>query len=399
MACRTEPCCSPRGSSSPDEMIHLNNAGSALPAPGVLEVVRSYLEEEARVGGYELADRSAPAIEQAYRDIAGLVGARPRNIAVVESATEGFARALDAFDFSPGDLVLTTRNDYVSNQLAFLSLARRRGVEVAHLAERPEGGADPDDLERRIRARRPVLVSATHVPTSSGLVQPVAEIGSVCRAHDVPYLVDACQSVGQMPVDVGSIGCDFLCATGRKFLRGPRGTGFLFVADRMLEGDRHPLLPDLRGATWTEAGAFELAPDARRFEYWERSYALLLGLGAAAAHASSTGLEEIARVARSHADRLREALAEIDGVQVLDRGPELCAIVTARVGEWEAQALVEVLRERGVNTSAVSADSARLDFDARGVRSALRLSPHFTTTAEEVDRAIAILRDAVSTAA
>src|SRR5258708_1328879 len=271
------------------ERIHLNNAGASLmPAP-VLEALTHYLEREATIGGYEAADEGAARVGDTYEAVARLLGSAPRNVALVENATVAVARALSAFDFRPGDRIVTTRTDYVSNQLMFLSLARRAGVETVRADDLPEGGTDPESVRRLARHPRTKLVALTWVPTNSGLVQDAAAVGAVCAELGTPYLVDACQAVGQMRVDVRALGCDFLAATGRKFLRGPRGTGFLYVSDRMLERGAAPLFVDMRGANWTDPDAFRLADGARRFENFEFAYALTLGLGAAVRYAPEGG--------------------------------------------------------------------------------------------------------------
>jgi selenocysteine lyase/cysteine desulfurase len=371
--------------------IHLNNAGASLMPVPVHRVVVEHLERETRLGGYEAEDDAAGRIAAAYERVAGLVGATSSNIAMVENATVAFAQALSALDPGPGDVVVTTRNDYASNQLMYLSLASRRGVEVVRAADLPEGGVDPEHVRTLVRDRRPVLVAVTWVPTSSGLVQPAAAVGEICAEHDVPYLVDACQAVGQMPVDVATLHCDFLAATARKFLRGPRGIGFLYVSDRALADGRYPLHVDMRGADWVDDDRFELRPDARRFENWEFAWALVLGLGEAAGYAMEVGLEAARARAWALAAELRARLAELDGVRILDRGAELCAIVTAAVDGHPAAELVAGLREQGINTSAVERTSAVLDLADKGALSALRLSPHYFNTEAELRATVGAL--------
>ena len=270
----------------------------------------------------------------------------------------------------------------------YLSLARRRGVQVVRAPDAGEGGIDPDAVLRLLQGRRPALVALTWVPTNSGLVQPVEAVGELCRAAEVPYLVDACQVVGQMPIDVERIGCDYLAAAARKFLRGPRGIGFLYVADRALSAGAYPLLVDMHGADWTEADAFRLADGARRFEYWENSYALVLGMGAAADYALGVGMETVRDRARGLAAHARERLAELPGVRVLDRGPELCAIVTAEPAGLPAERLKLALRARGINVSSPERVDAVIDMDDKRARSALRFSPHYYNTADEIDHAV-----------
>jgi selenocysteine lyase/cysteine desulfurase len=370
----------------------LNNAGAGLMPRPVLDAVTAHLAREAAIGGYEAADEAADRIRDSYRAIADLIGTAPRNIAVVENATVAFAQALSAFDFRPGDVIVTSRTDYPSNQLMFLSLARRLGVEVQRAADLPEGGVDPDDVRRLARNPRCRLVALSWIPTSSGLIQDVAAVGHVCEAAGIPYLIDACQSVGQMAVDVETLRCDFLGGTARKFLRGPRGVGFLYVSDRALHQDRFPLFVDLRGADWTEPDAFRLAEGARRFENWEFAHALVLGFGEAARYAQRVGARGFERAWRL-AGVLRERLSTIPGVRVLDRGTRRCAIVTVDPAGRDAAEVKLALRSQGINTSSTSRGDAVLDLDAKGVTSVLRFSPHYYNTEEELDAAAGALEE------
>ncbi len=365
--------------------VHLDSAGASLmPAP-VLGAIQDHLELEARIGGYEAAVEAAPRIEEAYAAVADLLGTSSGNVAFTEHATAAFVQALSSVPMRRGDVVLTTRNDYVSNQIQYLSLAERLGVEVVRAPDAPEGGVDLQAMEELIHRRRPKLVAVTHVPTSSGLVQDVAAIGRMCRARDILYLVDACQSVGQMPVHPDSLGCDFLSVTARKFLRGPRGAGFLWVSDRALDAGLSPLFPDLRGADWVEGDLFQPAPDARRFETWEFAWALVIGTGVAARYALEVGLDETRERVRALAAGLRERLPAIPGVRVLDRGTDLCAIVTVAVEGWTPKDLVAELRDRGINTTGQARVDAVLDYDLKGVEGALRISPHYFNTEGELD--------------
>jgi selenocysteine lyase/cysteine desulfurase len=375
--------------------VHLNNAGAGLMPQPVLDVVVTHLQREAEIGGYEAADEAASRVRASYEAVARLVGAGPRNIAIVENATVAFSQALSAFDFRPGDVIVTTRADYPSNQLMFLSLARRVGVEVHRAADLPEGGVDPDHLGQLAKNPRCKLVAVSWVPTNSGLVQAAIQVGAVCRDIGVPYLVDACQSVGQMPLDVQALQCDFLAATGRKFLRGPRGIGFLYVSDQALERGLYPLFVDMRGADWTDPDAFTLADGARRFENWEFAYALVLGMGEAARYAVAVGQEGFER-AQFLAAGLRERLATLPGVRVLDRGRERCAIVTIDPARRDAAELKLALRARGINTSSADRSVGVLDMDEKGVTSVLRLSPHYYNTEGELDAAVAALGNELS---
>lgn len=379
------------------ERIHLNNAGAGLMPRPVLDAVTSHLALEAEIGGYEAAEAREEAFESFYVHLARLLGTKPRNVAFANNATDAYARALSAIPFERGDVIVTTRNDYISNQIQFFSLARRFGVEVVHAPDAPEGGVDPDGITALIREHRPRLVAVTHIPTNSGLVQPVAEIGKVARELDLLYLVDACQSVGQYALDLDATGADFLTATGRKFLRGPRGTGLIAVSDRVLDSPLEPLFLDMRGASWTSATEYERVPDAKRFEDWEFPYALVLGLAEAVRYALDVGPEAVAERTPQLGATLRRRLAEIDRVRILDRGRELCAIVTIAVeGYDDADGFKRAFDKRGINTSLSEIDSARLDFADKGVDWALRFSPHYYNTEEELDTVVSATEEIVS---
>jgi selenocysteine lyase/cysteine desulfurase len=369
--------------------IHFNNAGAGLMPSSVLEETVGHLRLEAEIGGYEASAAREDAIADFYRLTATLLNCKPENVAHTANATDAYSRALSAIPFAPGDLIVTTRNDYISNQIAFLSMQHRLGVEVVHAPDASEGGVDLLEFESIVKTRRPRLVAVTHIPTSSGLVQPVEAIGSVCRDYETLYLVDACQSVGQRVVDVDQIGCDFLSATHRKFLRGARGSGFLFVSDAALRAGLEPLFVDMHGARWTAEQAYEPAPTARRFEDWEFAYALLLGSAEATRYALEVGVERAQARATRLAGRLRAGLDGL-GLRVLERGPELGAIVTVEIPGWQSDSFKAALDAASVNSALSYREFAQYDFGDKRVDWCIRLSPHYYNTDEEVDRVVEI---------
>ena len=377
------------------ERIHLNNSGASLMPLPVIEAIQDHISLEARVGGYEAADMRLSNIEDAYRSVANLLKAKPRNIAFTENATVSFSQAVSSIPFKAGDIILTTRNDYASNQIQFLSLKERLGVEFVRAPDQEEGGVDVHAMADLIRKHHPRLVCVTHIPTNSGLVQDVASIGAVCKEEGILYLVDACQSVGQVPLDMNAIGCDFLSASSRKFLRGPRGAGFLYVSDNVLEEELTPLFLDMRGADWIEADRFELLPGARRFENFEFSWALVLGTGAAARYALSVGMDQIQARVYTLAAQVRESLKAIDRITVMDKGKEQCGIVSSAIEGMEPQTLMDALRERGINVSAQNRVSAVIDNKDKGISASLRIAPHYFNTEEEIEEAVGAIREVV----
>lgn len=366
---------------------HFNNAGASLVPRPVLETITGYLDEESRLGGYETADAFSTELEVVYDTLARLIGADRSEIAIADSATRAWDLAFSALHFSRGDRILTTTSEYASNVIAFLQAAERTGVIVEVVPDRPTGEIDADALDEMID-ERVRLIAINHMPTNSGLVNPAADVGSVANARGVPYLLDACQSVGQIPIDVDEIGCDLLSATSRKFLRGPRGVGFLYVSEGML--DRlDPAALDLHGARWEAPDRYEMRPDARRFELWERSPALMLGLGRAAAYAIDVGVEAIWDRVLELSETLREKLSEVAGVTVRDIGSIRGAIVTFTVDGHDAETVKAELHAQSINVSVVTPYSARFDAEARDLPNLVRASVHYFNTEDEIDRLVA----------
>lgn len=373
-----------------EHVAHLNNAGAALPPAPVTDAVIEHLRAEARVGGYEAAAAAADRVQATYEAIARLLGCGTDEVAVVENATRGWDMAFYALRFARGDRILTARAEYASNAIAFLQVARRTGAVVEVVDDDEHGQLSVEDLRRRVHDDRggPVkLIALTHVPTQGGLVNPAEEVGMIARANGVTYLLDACQSAGQMPLDVGRLGCDVLTATGRKFLRGPRGTGFLYVR-RDLAGALEPPFLDTHAACWTAADDYDVRADARRFENWESNVAAKIGLGVAVDYALSWGLEAIEARVTHLAELLRQRLRSVEGVRVHDQGRRRCGIVTFTVDGASAADVQRQLADRGVNTSVSRIDAARWDLSARQLSELVRASVHYYNTEDEIEQLI-----------
>ena len=377
-----------------EEVLHLNNAGAALQPSPVIEAVFGHLRRETEIGGYEAAEEAVARREAVYDSVARLLGAHRDEIALVDNATRAFDMAFHALPLRDGDVVLTTRSEYPSNVIAILRAARDRRIEVRYIPNDASGQLSLDGLEEMLREPRVRVVTVSHVPTQSGLLQPAAEAGRLARARDVWYLLDATQTAGQLPLDVQALGCDALAATGRKFLRGPRATGFLYVRRERLAA-MDPIPVDLHAATWTGPETYELRPDARRFETWEQHIAGLLGLGAAVDYALTWGLDATWGRIDALAGRLRTLLAEIPGITLRDPGARRCGIVTFTVDGMTAAEVKAALaaRPRRINVSISTVNSARLDFPARGLDTVVRSSVHYYLTEDDLDEFAWALRE------
>ena len=376
------------------DVVHLNNAGASLPTRHVLDVVIGHLELEARIGAYAAADAVADRADAVYDSVARLLSASREEIGLVDSATRAWDLAFSSFasTFEPGDVVLTSTSEYASNVIAMLHAARRGGITVERIPDDEHGAVSVDALHERLARRdgAPVrLVAVSWIPTQGGLVNPAAAVGAAARAAGVPYLLDACQAVGQLPVDVEALGCDVLAATGRKFLRAPRGTGVLYVRRDWIERLDPPFL-DVHSARWTGTDTFEVRGDARRFETFEHSVAGRLGLGLAVDEALDWGLDAIAERVDVLATALRERLVTVPGLVLRDLGAdgERCAIVTFTIEGVDPFTIATALRARSVNIGVSTIDFARTDFERRGLDAVARASVHYYNTVDELDRLV-----------
>ncbi len=372
-------------------VLHFNNAGAALMPEPVLNSVIGHLRLESEIGGYEAAELARPEIDHVYDATARLISCRPDEIAVVENATRAWDMAFYSITFRPGDTILTSVAEYASNFIAFLQVAHRTGAIIKVIPNDDYGAISTGALKNTID-NRVKLIALTHVPTNGGLVNPAEDVGQIAREAGVLYLLDACQSVGQMPIDVQRIGCDMLSATGRKFLRGPRGTGFLFVRREILESLEPPFL-DLHAACWVEKDRYEIREDARRFENWETNCAGKIGLGKAIDYALQWGLEVTwPRIVRL-GEQLRQRMAKLPRVTVLDLGREKCGIVTFTVEGKKPEEIRSALSEKRINVSVSPPQYTLMDMEDRGLKDGLiRASVHYYNTEEEIDRFCHVLK-------
>jgi selenocysteine lyase/cysteine desulfurase len=370
-------------------VVHFNNAGAALMPQPVLAATQQYLHHEALYGGYETADAYAAPLHAAYASAARLIHAHQDEIAFVENATRGWDQLFYglAATFKPGDRILTSRSEYVSNVIAFLQMAARTGAVIEVIPCDDTGQVDVAALATMLDSRVK-LVAVTHVPTNGGLVNPAAAIGALTRAAGIPYLLDACQSVGQFPVDVQAIGCDMLTTTGRKYLRGPRGTGFVYVRQTTM-ADLVPPMLDVHAATWDARDHYTVRADARRFENWETNYAGKIGLATAIDYALAWGMDAIGARVLALGNQLRQRLADIPGVQICDLGPQPCGIVSFRHARVAAADIMAGLATQRINVTTSSPFGTRYDMEARQLDMVVRASVHYYNDDDEIARMVA----------
>jgi selenocysteine lyase/cysteine desulfurase len=366
-----------------EKVIHLNNAGAALQPVQVIDKIREYQEYEFLHGGYETAELYKEEIKGTYSAIAHLINATSPEIALVENATTAWDMAFHSLEFSEGDVILTSRAEYASNFIGFLQARKRYGIEIKVVENDKEGQLDLQLLDSMITPKVK-LIAINHVPTNSGLVNPAEEIGKIARENKIFYLLDACQSIGQVPIDVKRIGCHFLSATGRKYLRGPRGTGFLYVEESIIH-EIEPVFLDLHSAKWVSIDEYVIRKDARRFENWECNYSLRLGLKEAAEYARSRELEGSWERIMALGSLMRNKLSSVPRVNIYDKGHILGGIVTFSVEGYKDADIKKALLSKGINVAVGPGNAALLDMQSKGINSLIRASVHYYNTEEEID--------------
>ena len=372
-----------------ENVTFFNNAGASLqPRPVVARVIE-HLRLEEQIGGYEAADRVAEELAGLYTSLGRLLHCAPEEIALQENASRAWEMAFYGMRFAPGDRIVTAANEYVSNYLALLQVTQRTGAEIKVVDSDANGEIDLHALAHLLDDRVK-LIALTYIPTNGGLVQPAAQVGQLARQAGIPFLLDACQAAGQMHLDVDALGCDMLCGTGRKYLRGPRGTGFLYVRKSMLAHIEPPLL-DMRAATWVAPDTYEIREDAKKLETWEASAATRLGFGVALNYALALGLKNIELRVQSLAALLREQLSTLDGVTVRDQGRVRSGLVTFTHERHSALAVWQHLQANGIAARTTERSSTLIDMQQRGLTELVRTSVHYYNTEAEIDRLCQVL--------
>jgi cysteine desulfurase/selenocysteine lyase len=377
-----------------NDLIHFNNAGSSLMPTPVSSALHEYLNREEKIGGYETEALYSGSLNSIYSSAAKLLNCSTNEIAFVENATRAWDMAFYSFKFNPGDRILTTIAEYGSNVIAYLQQAKRFGVEVVFVPNDEFGQIDVNALSNMIDDKVK-LISITHIPTGGGLVNPAKAVGKIANAAGIPYILDACQSVGQVPIDVEEIGCDVLSITGRKYLRGPRGTGLLYVRSSLLNELEPPIL-DQHAAELISPTEYLIRPDSKRFENWEQYCAGKYALGVSIDYALSWGLDEIQRRIYSMADNFRQKLSQIDGIQSTDEGVEKCGIITFTSDQLDPVAIKQALSEQRINVSTSKGSGNLVSFQGRGLKEVVRASVHYFNTDEEIDYFVDVLKEVIA---
>lgn len=371
--------------------VHFNHAGASLPSTATLEAIQAHLRREAEQGPMEAGVAARAQTDQARQLAARLLNAQPDEIALTGGNSPGWGAAFAALGpWRAGDRILVGRHEWGGNLAAMRLATQHTGATIETIPSDDSGCVDPAALQAMLD-ERVRLVALTWLPANGGLINPAAAIGRVTRAAGVPYFIDAAQAVGQLPVDVAEVGCDVLSGAGRKALRGPRGTGLLYVRRDFLPR-LAPAFVDTYSAPLGADGQPQLRGDAARFESAEASLALRAGLANALREALDIGLDAIRARIDTVAQALRAGLTAIDGIEVLDQGRERSGLVSFNLAGLEAGAVQRVLAAQGITIGSNGVPYTPLDMQARGLAQIARASVSYLTRDDEIERLLDALR-------
>jgi pyridoxal 5-phosphate dependent beta-lyase len=344
---------------------HLDHAGCSRQSLQVLGAVAGHTRSEAENGGYQAELAAEEQINAGRAALGSLLGPGAASVFFVESARAGLSALLDRWPASTGETVACAPGEYAANLFKFA----QHGLSPRPMPADELGRIAVADLQRWLAAERPQWVHVTHVPSHRGIVQPVAEIGELCRELEIPLVVDVAQSLGQVPTHFDA---DAIYGTSRKWVAGPRGVGFVGVGSAMIERLRLPDGKD-RAAAATRPLESQDAHIAGRLGFAVALSEFVAG-GATAAHVR---LAAIGRLAR-------QTLAGAGGWGLLEPLDEPTAMVTLQppAGVSVAATVVRLLAAHQILTAAVP--PGRAPWELTGP--VLRVSPHLDITAAELSR-------------
>lgn len=369
-----------------NDLTHFNNAGAALPSKFVNESILEFLEAESRIGGYEIVEERAKQIGEFYTEAAALIKASPDEIAITDSASTAFSKAIFSIPFKLGDKIITSELEYGNNFLNYLKLKKEKGIEIITIRGNEASPISIEELKNAIDSKVK-LIAITHMPTSSGVIAPVKEIGKIAKENGILYLVDTCQSIGQFPVYVDELQCDFLNATSRKYLRGPRGLGFLYVRKRIL-ASLDPFSFEMLGAEWKSQERYDLNYSSKMFETYEKPYAFLIGFSAAIKYANQLGIENIWQRISYLSNYLREQLGNVSGVKLYDGSGLRSGIISFTKDGVDPFKMHKELQDKKINSSVLYQFTSLLEMQKKNLVNGNRLSLHCYNTKTEINKVV-----------
>jgi len=360
------------------EFINFNNAGSSKSFSQTNLKIKEYLDQEERLGGYFCVEVFKLKLSKFYQNLSNLINCQPDEISFISNTTVGFNLFINSIKISKGDNVVILENEYESNLISLLN--NKVNFRVVKLSK--DGEVDLNDLVSKIDCRTKV-VSVCHLPSNNGNQNPIKKIGKLVKAQNQKaiYLIDACQSIGHLDINVKSIKCDVLVGSGRKYLRGPRGTGFIFIKKKIKERI-NPLILDSHNSSLENKIK---VTNKHIFENFEYSPALKIGLSESINQINKVGIARIEENIRKKTIYFREKLKKNPKIITYENNNNFSGISTLNFQEEDPKRIFNHLLKKKILTSVTQKKKLLRPFKKKKILSALRVSIHYYNTYKQID--------------
>lgn len=386
---------------TPCENVYLNHVSTSVPPVQVVDAVGEYFRISTTFGSTSAKGQSMTLERKASAKAAcaRLIGAAPDEICFTSNGSQAISLVAQGLRLEAGDNVIVDGLSFIANAAPFLSLKKTRGIELRFAPVSLPGITDLKGMEAMID-KNTRLISICHMPNNLGMLQPVHEIGRIAKKHSVPYMLDAANTVGLQTLNVSDIGCDFMAASGRKYLRGPSGSGFLYVnknAAELLE----PPVPTWNSGTWDwregdwdwDRNIFIPASGAERMNMGEYDFPAIFGLGRAVEYVGECGGVEAIRERTEHLLRyLIDKMQGIPDAQILGslRAEDYGGMIGFNIKDIPFSVVGRHLNDNNVGVMAHSFFSPGV-LKLFGVEGVVRFCVHCWNTEDELDYAVSLL--------
>lgn len=369
------------------DYMYFNNAGAGLMSKGTYETLTNHMEIEMNVGAYKAAAIKSDAVNNFYLLAAKLLNAGSKDeIAFIDSASRGWNLIIYGLDIKESDVIVTLSSEYGTNLLTIYDIAKRTHCGIKVIQCDNEGNFSLDDVDQALQSGGTIL-AVSHVAAQGSIVNPVVELGILAQKYDAIYIVDGCQAVGQIKVDVQQINCCAYVTAGRKWLRGPRGTGILYV--RRNAPIRTPQI-DLASAdlVFDELGTVvdvKVRDDAKQFELWEKSTSSLLGLANAIQEYMDYGIDTAEQEICAKANYIRSFVVSNQHLALVGSENSSTGVVGFYIKDPKQEKKVkELIEKENFIISYVCDWDCPTFFPQNGVQYIFRISPHYYTSNDDI---------------
>lgn len=374
--------------------VYVNSAAASPPPRQVVDTSIDYLQKTASLGPYlpSFREEVYQKIEETREKAAKFIGAKTSEMAFVKNGTEGINFIANGLTWNKGDEIILADIEFHSNYTPWLKLRDKKKVHLKIIKTDFSGVIDVNLIEQEI-SNRTKLITVSHLSNASGALQHIEKICEIAKKRDVLTLINASQTLGLIPINVQELDCDFLTGCGRKWLRGPEGSGILYIRESLVESIE-PTIIGWGGTTWDfETNEYYYLSTARRVEAGCPIVPSILGLGAAIDYAQNIGIEEIVTKVEALTRYSFQQLSVIEGIAIY--GPKnienRLAIIPFNVEGLHPDEITNYLEKNNIIIES-GTFMANMLLQHYGINKMVRISPHYFNTKVEIDFIVTLIK-------